>query len=160
MATRFAIDEAPLRQWILKAYSENRKLVGAPKRTLDAIRQLLSGAPGGASLVARYWFEEDPPASAKSFVEDLERAAVGLSRAVLDPLLGAFRQMEARNGRDLAPSLTVFVSSLAGPVALKGGIDELLASAAISAAIIGLARAGREPFEAAIAGGLKRSNKP
>ncbi len=150
MASTFVLDEAPLRQWILTAYHENRKLNGAPRRTLAAIRQLLSGAPGGESLVARYWFEEDPRASAKSFVQDLERAAPGLAHSVLDPVLSTFKQMEARESRDLAPNLPVLVSSLAGPVALRSGIDELLASAALSAAFLGISRAGREPFETAL----------
>jgi len=146
----FTIDEAPLRQWVLKAYQENRRLSGTPKRALDAIRQFLSGAPGGESLVSRYWFEEDPPASCRSFVEDLEKTSPGLGRAVFSPLLAAVKSMEARNDSALAPNTSVYVSGLAGPLAIKAGIDETLACAVISAAILGLSRIGRAPVEAAL----------
>lgn len=147
----FRVDEGPLRAGVLKAYHENRKAPGPAKRALDAIRQFLSGAPGGKTVLRRYWFEEDPPASIASFFEDLEKAADGLTRSVFEPLLAAVRQMEEKQSPDLAPNLAVYVSSLAGPVALKARIDETLASAIVSAAIIGLAHAGRAPFEEALA---------
>lgn len=146
----FAIDEAPLRQWVLKAYQENRKQTGAPKRALDAVRQFLSGAPGGSSLVARYWLEEDPEASSRSFVEDLERTAPGLAAAVFSPLLTAVKNMEQGHEYSLVPNLSVYVSGLAGPVAIKAAIDESLAGAVIAAAILGLSRVGRGPIEAAL----------
>ena len=147
----FSMDEEPLRQVVLKAYHENKGSQGKPKRALDAMRQFLSGAPGGETVLQRYWFEEDPQASARSFVADLEKAATGLSRSVLDPLIAAAAQMEATKSRELAPNVSVYVSSLAGAVALRAGIDETLACALLSAAILGLSRVGRKPFEAALA---------
>jgi hypothetical protein len=148
----FAVDEQPLRDFVLKAYHEGVKSPGPSKRTLDAIRQFLSGAPGGKTVLDRYWFEEDPPASTVSYVEDLDRASPGLARTVVEPLLAAMRHMEEKKSRELAPNLSVYVLSLAGPVALKAKIDETLASAAISAAILGLSRVGKGPFEAALTG--------
>jgi hypothetical protein len=148
----FVVDEEPLRACVLKAYHEKRKAPGSSKRVIDAIRQFLSGAPGGKTVLRRYWFEEDPPASIASFFEDLEKASAGLTRNAIEPLITAVRQMEEKKSRTLAPHVSVYVSSLAGPVALKAKIDETLACAVVSAAIIGLSRLGRGPFEAALEG--------
>jgi hypothetical protein len=146
----FPIDEEQLRQAVLKAYQDKKGCQGKDKRTLDAIRQFLSGAPGGATVLQRYWFEEDPEASARSFVTDLEKAAPGLSRSVLEPLIAAAARMEKKKSSVLAPNISVYVSSLAGAVALKAGLDETLACAVLSAAILGLSRVGRKPFESAL----------
>ena len=50
----------------------------------------------------------------------------------------------------MAPNVSMYVSSLAGPLALKTGIDETIACAVLSAAILGLSRLGRGPFETAL----------
>lgn len=147
----FPVDEEPLRQAVLKAYHEKRGAPGAAKGVLDAVRQFLSGPPGGDSVPARYWFEEDPPASIASYVVDLERASPQLARNVLDPLLAEVARVDAKSGRGLARNLPVYVSSLAGAVAVKNRIDETVAAAAISAAILGLSRLGQGPFAAAVA---------
>ncbi|MBI4601232.1 MAG: hypothetical protein HY721_04645 [Planctomycetes bacterium] len=147
----FLVDEEPLRQAVLKAYHEKRGRPGPAAKVLAAVRQFLSGAPGSNSVAGRYWFEEDPVGSAARFVEDLERAAPGLGRGAVEPLLVAVRDMEAKRRRELSPNLAVYVASLAGPLALKAGIDETLAASVVAAAIIGLSRAGRGPFEAAVA---------
>ncbi len=146
----FPVDEEPLRQWVLKAYHEKRKTQGKPKRALDAIRQFLSGAPGGESVLGRYWFEEDPPASIRSFVVDLEKASPGLARSAFEPVTEAVGKMEEARSREMAPNVSMYVSSLAGPLALKTGIDETIACAVLSAAILGLSRLGRGPFETAL----------
>ena len=148
----FAVDEEPLREAVLRAYHDHRRAKGARKKVLDAVRQFLSGAPGGASVPGRYWFEEDPSASAASFVEDLDGAAPGLARQVLEPLLAAASKMEKRRQRQLVPNIPVLVSSLAGAVAVRTGLDEAVAGAALSSAILGLSRAGPDPFIAALEG--------
>jgi hypothetical protein len=149
---RFPLDEIPLRQEILKAYHSERKKGGTHRRVLDAIRQLLSGAPGGESFLGNYWFEVDPAASARSFVTDLDKAAPGLATAVLGPVLAAARRREKENRREIAPSVHLLVSSLAGAVAVKSDLGEPLAGAVVAAAFIAVARAGCEPFEAALEG--------
>jgi len=146
----FPVDETALRDWVLKAYHERRQAAGKSKRALDAVRQFLSGAPGGQSVLERYWFEEDPPASVRSFIEDLQRTEAGLARTVLEPLLASVREMEKRKSRTLARNVSVYVASLAGAVAVKSRLDETIASSLIAAAIIGLSRLGRKPFEAAL----------
>jgi hypothetical protein len=150
-STGFIVDEEPLRAAVLKAYHAKRKEAGRSKRALDAVRQLLSGAPGGESILDRYWFEEDPPASIRSFAEDLEKTARGLAQGVFEPLLGAVRKMEEAAKREVAPNVAVYVSSLAGPLALKHEIDEAVAASVLSAALIALSRLGRGPFEEALA---------
>lgn len=152
----FAVDEEPLREAVLKAYHEKRGAAGASKAVLDAVRQFLSGAPGGESVPGRYWFEENPPASIASFLEDLDGAAPGLARQVLDPLLAAVGKMEKKRARELVPNVPVLVSSLSGAVSVKTGLDEALAGAALSAAILGLSRLGPGPF----AGALERREPP
>jgi hypothetical protein len=156
MRAGFAVDEEPLRETVLRAYQETRGATGAPKAVLDAVRQFLSGAPGGKSAPDRYWFEEDPPASIASFVEDLDGAAPGLARQVLDPLLAAVVKMEKNRGRELVPNVAMLVSSLSGAVSVKTGLDETLAGAALSAAILGLSRLGSDPFT----GVLERKETP
>jgi hypothetical protein len=150
MGTRppaFPVDETPLRDWVLKAYQDRRGLSEKSKRALDAVRQFLSGAPGGRTVVERYWFEEDPPASVASFVEDLDRAETGLARSTIEPLVAAVIAIEEKRSEELAPNISVYVSSLAGSLTVKTGLDETLACSVISATILGLSRLGRKPFE-------------
>jgi hypothetical protein len=142
----FRLDEEPLRASVLKAYHEKRGTSLKAKRTLDAIRQFLSGPPGGEPAGGRYWFEESPAASIRSYIEDLDRAEPGLSGAVLDPLLSAVAQMESAGAAEIAPNVPMYISSLAGAIAVKRRIDETLATAALAAALIGLGRVGRTPF--------------
>jgi len=150
-AAGFPIDEEPLRERILRAYHEKRSGPDTARRVLAAIRQFLSGAPGADSVLGRYWFEEDPAASARSFVEDLDLAFPGLARLTIEPLLEALSKAESKSSGRIAPNLSVYISSRAGALAVKAGIDESVAGAALSAAILGLSRAGREPFDAALA---------
>jgi hypothetical protein len=152
----FTVDEEPLRQWVLKAYHEKRSGSEAARRALHAVRQLLSGAPGGESVTGRYWFEEDPFASARSFVEDLELASPGLARLTFEPLLEAMSQAASKGSSGIAPNVPVYISSLAGAMAVKSGLDELIANAVLSAAVLGLSRAGRGPFDAALGMGSGR----
>ena len=150
MATKIRVDEGTLRGWVLKAYQENRGSDGITKRVLDAIRQFLSGAPGGMQAGTSYWFEEDPPASIASFIEDLERASPGLARRTFEPLLEQVSKNLAAGQENLAENMTVFVSALAGALAVKVDLEEDLACALLSAAILGVHRLGPEPFAPAV----------
>jgi hypothetical protein len=144
------VHEALLRQTVLRAYHEKREMGGsnkaakAAKAALAAVRQFLSGAPGTMVSSERYWFEEDPRASVASFVADLERALPGLARAVLEPVLAQARQGRAEGRRELALNLSLYVSGLAGAVAVKTGLDETLAAGVVAAVILGLSRLGAE----------------
>ena len=149
--TGFTVDEQPLRDYVLKAYHEGRSSSEKNRLAIDATRQFLSGPPGGEASLSRYWFQEDPEASIKSFLEDLDRVDDNLARSVMQPLLSAVDEMEREKRSTLAPNLAVYVSSLSGSCAVKSDIDETVASAVVSAAILGLARLGVQPFERVLA---------
>ncbi len=147
-STGFEVDEQPLRDYILKAYHDARPASEKNRLAIDATRQFLSGPPGGEAALGRYWFQEDPEASIKSFLEDLERVDENLARSVLQPLLAAMDEMARKKKKStLAPNLSVYVSSLSGSCAVKADLDETVASAVVSAAILGLSRLGVGPFE-------------
>ncbi len=152
-STGFEVDEQPLRDYILKAYHDARPASEKNRLAIDATRQFLSGPPGGEAALGRYWFQEDPEASIKSFLEDLERVDENLARSVLQPLLAAMDEMARKKKKKstLAPNLSVYVSSLSGSCAVKADLDETVASAVVSAAILGLSRLGGGPFERVLA---------
>ena len=150
MATSFTIDENPLREFILSGYHEKRSESEKSRRAIDAVRQFLSGPPGGETVVASYWFERDPTASIASFLEDLDATDERLAASLFEPLIGAVEEMESKDRLQLAPNLSVYVSSLSGACAVKAELDETVASAVVSAAILGLSRLGRRPFETAL----------
>ncbi len=151
-STGFAVDEQPLRDYILKAYHDARPASEKNRLAIDATRQFLSGPPGGEAALGLYWFQEDPEASIKSFLEDLDRVDENLARSVLQPLLAATDEMAREKKKStFAPNLSVYVSSLSGSCAVKAELDETVASAVVSAAILGLARLGAGPFERVLA---------
>jgi hypothetical protein len=145
------VPEEPLRQTVLRTYHDYWGHAGKPRLVLAAVRQLLSGAPCGDSVLERYWLEEDPEASALSFAQDLEKATPGLARAALEPLCAAASQAAAKRSRELAPNVPVYLASLAGPIALRCGLDEALVASVLCAATLGLCRVGAGPFNRALA---------
>ena len=147
----FRVDEQPLRDFILKAYHDERPASEKSRLAIDAVRQFLSGPPGGEAGLGRYWFEEDPQACIKSLLEDLDRVDENLARSVLQPLFSALEEMTRERRSKLAPNLPVYVASLAGSCAVKADLDETVASAVVSAVILGLARLGIAPFEKVLA---------
>ena len=150
-STGFTVEEQPLRDYILKAYHDARSASEKNRLAIDATRQFLSGPPGGEAALGRYWFQEDPEASIESFLEDLVRVDENLARIVFQPLLAAMDEMAREKKSTLAPNLSVYVSSLSGSCAVKADLDETVASAVVSAAILGLARLGGGPFERVLA---------
>ncbi len=147
----FPVDEQPLRDCILKAYHEDRDRSKKCRQAVDSVRQFLSGPPGGEPAPERYWFQESPEASIKSFLVDLDRADQNFVRSVFEPLMTAVGEMEREKRRSLARNLPVYVSSLSGSSAVKANVDETVASAVVAAAILGLSRLGRAPFERVLA---------
>jgi hypothetical protein len=146
----FPIDDQPLRERVLKAYHEKRKETGTARLALNAVRQFLSGAPGARNVPGRYEFEDSPEPAVARFMADLDLVRPGFARAALERLLDAVKRMEKQKSRELAPKISVYIASLAGPLALRSGLDETLASAVLSAAVLGLSRLGRKPFEEAL----------
>jgi len=148
----FAIDEEPLRQWILKAYHEKRDGDPRERKLLDEMRAFLSGAIGGLSS-PRYRFEDTPRATVTAFAAALDATRVGLTAQLLEPLFQSLepvgsnecssRANAARATPALAPNLSVFIAFLAGPIALRSGLDETLVCALLSTWLLALARLGR-----------------
>ena len=66
---------------------------------------------------------------------------------MFEPLLAQARKTLAKRQDEIAPNLSVYVSSLAGAVAVKAELDETLACGLVSAAILSVSRVGVEPFE-------------
>lgn len=143
----FRIDEAPLREWVLKAYHERRQPSGDGHLLQEAIRELLSGPIGGPCERSAYWFEKDPESTVPRFARSLDAVVKDLHRAVFDPLLAADGERAAEGRHEIAPSPGVFVASLAGPIALRSGIDETVVTALVATALIVLARLGRSRVE-------------
>ena len=142
--TGFWLDEDPLREWILKAYHEKRRDLGKSQLLTEAVRELLSGAPGGPSYPAQYYFEKTPESSVRRFAGCLGEVSPGLDRAVYEPILRAIAEKEKTKGSELAPNLSLYVASISGPIALKTGVDETLVCALVSAALLTIARLGRK----------------
>ena len=103
------------------------------------------------TAAGHYWFEDSPAASIKSFLVDLDRSNPNLVVSVFQPLLAAVDEIYEEKKSTLAPNLSVYVSSLAGSCAVKSQLTETVASGVIAAAIIGLSRLGKAPFEKALA---------
>jgi hypothetical protein len=146
----FPLDEIPLREWILRAYHEKRRESERSRLVIDAVRQFLSGPPGGETVPGLYWFEEQPEGSVTSFRQDLERVAPWLAELVFRPIIAGVRE-RASSLEEPFPNPAVSVASLAGSVAVKGDLDETVACAVVAAAVIGVARLGCGVFEDALA---------
>jgi hypothetical protein len=142
--------EAPLRAAVLKAYQEAPQGDARARRLNAAVRQFLSGPPGTENFVTMYWFEEDPAASVRSFVEDLDRVKPGLAMAMMEPVLTSFAKRGVQG--DPLASVHLSVTSLAGSLAVKTGLDETMACAILSAVVLGLLRVAAEPFQDVLRG--------
>jgi hypothetical protein len=149
---QFQVNEDMLQQHILKAHHEKRDVGKPSKKALDAVRQFLSGAPGGPNVPTHYWFEKDPPASLASFVGDLEKVSAGLPRVLFEPVIAQAKKVSKEGGHELASNLALYVTSQAGAVAVKAQLDETVASSLVSTVVLALARLGWEPFEKALGG--------
>lgn len=151
MKDRISIDEAPLREWILRAYQDSGETAGEAARILAAVRTFLSGVPGAPTELATYKFEESPTESIREFVLDMEAVHRGLSRKVFSPLLAAAGQQGMFRDAQSPPNLSLYVSSLAGSLAVKSGIDETQACALLASALLAIVRLGNDDVESAIA---------
>ena len=145
------IDEEPLRAWILKSHHEKRYDDGDAPALLKAVTHMLSGPPGGPSAPGQYYFLVDPETSLPAFAGRLDAVAEGLGRSVFAPLLAAVEEKEKAKEGELAPNLSLYVASLAGPVALKNEVDETIVCALLSATLLTVARLGRKKVEALVA---------
>ena len=145
------LDEEPLREWVLKAYHEKALESEEHAQLLDAVRLLLSGATSRYSSLS-YYFEGDPKTSLASFARHINEVSDDLAAALLEPIeLGAGKTepgdvaKEKQNGAAgaaAAPNLSLYVSSLAGPIAMRRGIDETVVCSLLSAVLLAVSRLG------------------
>ncbi len=145
------LDEEPLREWVLKAYHEKALESEEHAQLLDAVRLLLSGATSRYNSIS-YYFEGDPESSLGSFARQINEVSEDLAAALLEPIeLGAGKSnspntvTENQNGAagaDSAPNLSLYVSSLAGPIAMRRGIDETVICSLLSTVLLAVSRLG------------------
>jgi hypothetical protein len=145
----FRIDEEALRQIVLKAYHAKRTSDDASDQDiLEAVRAFLSG---GVADFGRptYRFEDSPESALETFAAALEATSAGLASALAAPLLSAIDEAATRASpvgssaaTELAPNPSVWLASLAGPIALRHSLDETVVSSALAATTLGLARLG------------------
>ena len=148
----FRLDEEALREWVLKAYHEKAIESEEHARLLDAVRLMLSGATSRYSSVS-YYFEGDPGSCLSSFARQIDEVSDNLAAALFEPI-----ELGIRNSEDplndskgkqsggasaaSAPNLSLYVSSLAGPIAMRRGIDETVICSLLSAILLAVSRLG------------------
>ena len=145
------LDEEPLREWVLKAYHEKASESEEHAQLLDAVRLLLSGATSRYSSIS-YYFEGDPESSLSSFARQINEVSDDLAAALLEPIeLGAGKidpanavqkNQNGAAGAASAPNLSLYVSSLAGPIAMRRGIDETVVCSLLSTVLLAVSRLG------------------
>ena len=145
------LDEEALREWVLKAYHEKALESEEHAQLLDAVRLFLSGATSRYSSLS-YYFEGDPESSLGSFARQINEVSDGLAASLLEPIeLGAGKiepvkaANENQNGAAsaaAAPNLSLYVSSLAGPIAMRREIDETVVCSLLSTVLLAVSRLG------------------
>lgn len=150
-ALRFPIDERPFRDAVLKAYHEKRSASEKNAALMAAVRQFLSGPPGGESALDRsYFFELDPARSVGDFFAELDRNVPNLARKTAEPIVRCALEAEQKGSRELAPNPALWAASLAGSLAVKAALDETIAAALVSATVLAVARLGAAVLERAL----------
>jgi hypothetical protein len=138
----FWIDEEPLRKAIVKGHFGDRKMPLEPLPLIVPLRDLLSGPAGGPTVAESYFFETDPDRVVPAFFRGLEKAKPGLASLIAEPLLAAADDFVIGKRREIAPSPGVFVSGLAGSIAVKAEESEAAAAALLAGLLIAIARLG------------------
>lgn len=138
----FYIDEEPLRRIVVKGYFGEKTVPMDPVPLIARLRDLLSGPPGGESELSSYFFETDPEGVVPAFLQGIESQTPGISALVAGPILAAAEELARAERREIAPNLAVFISSLAGPAAVKAGIPEAVAAALLAGFLILAGRLG------------------
>jgi hypothetical protein len=136
------MDEAPLRKAVVKGYFGEKMVPMEPEPLIARLRDLLSGPAGGDCVPGTYFFETAPERLLPEFLAGLEAEKPGLAALVAKPILAAAAEVaEGRRG-EIAPNLGAFISSLAGPMAVKARIAETTAAALLAGVLIAVSRLG------------------
>ena len=154
------LDEEPLKEWILKAYHEKALDNEEHARLVDAQRLLLSG-PNSHFNSATYYFEEDPEQRLEIFARQLDKVSDNLAASLFEPLELGMKQSEpslTASPREKtggaspisATNLSLYIASLAGPIAMRTGLDETVTCSLLSTVLLAISRTGiarvREAF--------------
>ncbi len=148
-----SLDEEPLRAAVLKGYFGDRVAPLEPVPLLAHLRELLSGPPGGPTEPSTYRFEVDPEAMVPVFLAGIEAERKGLARLIVDPILSAAEQIASGKRGEIAPNLAVFVSSLAGAIAVKAKVNEAEAGALAAGFLLVVSRLGPSRTKRVLASG-------
>ena len=154
------LDEEPLREWVLKAYHEKALDSEEHARLVDAERLLLSG-PNAHYNSARYYFEADPGPRLEAFARQLDEVSENLAADLFEPIELGLKQSEpsletpeerprGRASAASATNLSLYIASLAGPIALRAGIDETVACSLLSTVLLAVSRVGITPVREAL----------
>ena len=148
----FDLDEEPLKEWILKAYHERALDSEEHARLVDAQRLLLSG-PDSPFNSGTYYFEEDPGPRLENFARQLDEISEQLATALFEPLERGMKQSEpslaapprektAGASAASATKLSLYIASLAGPIALRTGLDETVICSLLSTVLLAMSKVG------------------
>ncbi|MCH2363562.1 MAG: hypothetical protein MK479_03180 [Planctomycetes bacterium] len=154
------LDEEPLKDWILKAYHEKALDSEEHARLVDAERLLLSG-PNAHYNSARYYFEADPGPRLEAFARQLDEVSENLAADIFEPIELGLKQSEpslktpeerprGRANAASATNLSLYIASLAGPIAMRAGIDETVACSLLSTVLLAISRVGITPVREAL----------
>ncbi len=138
----FWLDEEPLRKAILKGYFAEKDVPLEPEPLIARLRDFLSGEPGADTVPESYAFEDDPDAAVPAFLRGIEREAPGLAGLVAEPILAAAEDLVEGKRKEIAPNTAVFISSLAGSIAVKTDVGEAVAGALLAGFLLAVERLG------------------
>jgi hypothetical protein len=139
----FYLDEEPLRKAIRKGYFGDRVAPLEPEPLMAHLRDLLSGAAGSEGDPGTYRFEDDPDATIPAFFAGIEAEEPGLAALIAEPLLAAAEEMAAGKRKEIAGNVAVFISGLAGSIAVRAPeVKEATAGALLSGILIAIGRLG------------------
>jgi hypothetical protein len=138
----FWLDEEPLRKAILKGYFAEKDVPLDPEPLIAHLRDLLSGAPGADTVPEVYFFEEDPEETIPAFLRGIDRESPGLANLVAEPLIAAAEDLVSGKRKEIAPNTAVFISSLAGSIAVKADVSEAVAGALLAGFLLAVERLG------------------
>ena len=138
----FYQDEEPLRKAVRKGYFGERVAPLEPEPLMAHLRDLLSGPAGSEGDPGTYRFEDDPEATIPAFFRAIDGEAPGIAALIAEPLLAAAEEMAAGKRKEIAGNLAVFISGLAGSIAVRAEVKESTAAALLSGLLIALGRLG------------------
>jgi hypothetical protein len=154
----FYLDEESLRKAVRKGYFGERVAPLEPEPLMAHLRDLLSGPEGSEGDPGTYRFEDDPDATIPAFFRGIEGEAPGIAALIAEPLLAAAEEMAAGKRKEIAGNLAVFISGLAGSIAVRAEVKEATAAALLSGLLIAIGRLGPKRVRKLYVSSSKKEN--